>query len=712
MTTPASPKVPHRPHRHACSRCASRKIRCDRDNRNGTCSSCVKANVQCENDVVVANKPSRQRKRALNDNLYDRLARYEGLLKTHNIEFGRTVHTWVPSELEANVGDHGNRMIAPETPSSITSGTHAQQSETNAAGYQPSQEDTIHSERGSGPGSVPRRLSETQSTDLERCLWSDLSSELKYPPVQMLRHKEDPLLLPGPSLESICSGDTTHTELKGLHPEPRHIFRFWQIFVERVNPLTKIVHVPTLQQRILDASWDLNGVSKSLNAMLFAIYALAVTSLSSAECQSSFGESRDLLMMRYRHSALRALVAAEFLTSRDFEVLQAFFLFLLTNPDSELTCTLTAAAVRVGQRMGINRENTDGSRISFFEKEMRIRLWWRLMGLDGKTRSIAKPQLSHLGDIRLPLNVNDADLHPDMVGPPIEHRSPTEMTCVLMKYEVSNWLRTSPTATKIFENIFQGHANGQGSRQLEEKAVAELDATYHEKFLDKCDTRVPLHALTYTMAKLGIARMRFVVHHPRLRAVVFSDDDGGGVASYMTREDGDVLFDAAVSALDFVDVGVRSGFSSHLFTHMATTKFQTDVYVYVISELRRRGSGDRVDLAWKLVQDLYEEHPELIDDTDNTFFVALGDLAVEAWDRRAKELFVSHGVCDASSVPLFIQRLWEKRRATSGAATAVETTVVQQLPPSTLDPSSDLDNLGWTGDTDFAWENWNDFLHL
>lgn len=529
------------------------------------------------------------------------------------------------------------------------------------------------------------------------CLWSDLKPELKHPPGLVLRHKEDPLLLPGPSLDSICSGNT-HANLKDLHPEPRHIFRFWQIFVERVNPLSKIVHVPTLQQRILDASWDLNGLSRSLNAMLFAIYTLAVTSLSSAECQSSFGESRDGLLMRYRHSALRALMTAEFLTTRDFEVLQAFVLFLLANPDSELTCTLTAAAIRVGQKMGLDRETTDG-RISFFENELRIRLWWRLIGLDGKTRSITKPPLSDLGDIRLPLNVNDADLHPDMAGPPVEHRSPTEMLCVLMKYEVSNWLRTSATAMKVFENIFQSHANGQNSRQLEDQAIAELDATYHKKFLDNCDTRVPLHALTYAMAKLGIARLRFRVHHPRIRAVVCSD------GAYTTREDGDMLFDTAVSALEFADIGVRSNFSSHLFTHMATTKFQTDVYVYVISELRRRGSGERVDLAWKLVQDLYDEHPELIDDTENTFFVALGDLTLEAWDRRRRELTVSHGLCDTNGVPSFIQQLWETRRA--GAA--VEEPV--QLLPSTLDHPG-FDSLGWTGDADFAWENWNDFLRL
>ncbi|KIW20356.1 hypothetical protein PV08_00931 [Exophiala spinifera] len=692
---PVSPKAHHRPHRHACSRCASRKIRCDRDNRNETCTNCVKAHVTCANDVV-DNKPSRPRKRAANESVYDQLARYEGLLRKHHIELGRT-HTWVPSELEANIRGQ-TRANAPETPSSVASGTNMQ-FEASPADRRPSQK--IPSGRVLEPADGHHWSSETQIADLERCLWSDLSPELKHPPVQVLRHKEDPLFLPGPTLDSVCSSNA-HTDLKDLHPEPRHIFRFWQIFVERVNPLSKIVHVPTLQQRMLDASWDLSGVSKPLNAILFAIYTLAVTSLTSAECQSSFDESRDVLLSRYRHSALRALMAAEFLTSRDFEVLQAFVLFLLANPESELTCTLTAAAIRVGQTMGLNRASTDG-KISFFEQELRIRLWWRLIGLDSKTRSVARPPLSELGDIRLPLNVNDADLHPDMVGPPAEHSTPTEMMCVLMKYEVARWLRTSPTATKVFENIFQGHqANGQRSRQLEEEAISELDAMYHAKFLDHCDPRVPLHGLTYAMAKLGIARMRFIVLHPRVRAVVGPD----GARSYMTREDGDKLFDAAVAVMEFVDIGVRSNsFSLHLFTHMATTRFQADVYVYVISELRRRGSGDRVELAWKLVQALYDEHPELVTDTENTLFATLGDLTLEAWETRRRHLAGARGCGSNSTPPSFIQRLWQKRRAGAVVEEPVQLT-------STLDPP-DFDSLAWTGDTDFAWESWTtDFLRL
>jgi len=68
---------------------------------------------------------------------------------------------------------------------------------------------------------------------------------------------------------------------------------------------------------------------------------------------------------------------------------------------------------------------------------MRIRLWWQLRCLDSRSRAMAgmKPLPSfEFGDVRLPLNVNDTDLHRDMVEPPIEHNGPTEMLCVLIKF--------------------------------------------------------------------------------------------------------------------------------------------------------------------------------------------------------------------------------------------------------------------------------------
>lgn len=503
---------------------------------------------------------------------------------------------------------------------------------------------------------------------------------------------------PTPPLQLIFP--STQPELHELHPEPRQIYRLWQIFVESVNPLTKLVHVPTLQQRVLDASWDTANVSKPLTAILFAIYTLAVTSMSSDECQASFGETRGTLLTRYRAATVRALIAADFLTTRDFEVLQAFVLFLFADPESELTSTLSGAAIRLGQKMGLHRENTH-PKISFFEKEMRVRLWWQLHGLDARNRAVsapgARPSTSDFGEVRLPLNVNDADLHPDMTEPPIEHTSPTEMMCVLMKYELFNWLRFSPTAAKIFDSILQGQVRGKITMELKDEAINELEALYQEKCFRNWDKRIPLHGLIHAMTTLIVARVRFKAHHPRGRG---SAANGGEV--YMPQEESDMLFDTAVTSLEMVDVGIHSKFSMHLFTHMMSSRFQIDAYIYVISDLRRRCSGDRVALAWKLVEDLYNEHPEVIDDAENALFVALGDLTLEAWEARRKELVHGQGVRESDVTPPFIQLLWDKRRK------GIEESVQM---PTAPDPHV-LDGFGLTEDNELDWEYWNDFMRI
>jgi hypothetical protein len=86
----------------------------------------------------------------------------------------------------------------------------------------------------------------------------------------------------------------------------------------------------------------------------------------------------------------------------------------------------------MGRQLDVIEQN-----MAIFEKEMRIRLWWQLRRLADRSlttgRSSFKPQLADLGDIRLPLNVNDADLHVGMTETPAESSGPTEMVCVLTR---------------------------------------------------------------------------------------------------------------------------------------------------------------------------------------------------------------------------------------------------------------------------------------
>lgn len=500
----------------------------------------------------------------------------------------------------------------------------------------------------------------------------------------MLRHKDDSFFHTTPTISSILSISQNVCE---LHPEPKHIYFLWQTFVETVNPLIKIIHVPILQKRILEATWNPSGIDKALAALMFSMYTLSVTSLSPEDCHTSLSQDRGVLITRYRTATLRALMEADFMTTKELEVLQAMVLFVFSNPETEISSTITAVAVRTGQMMGLHKTDQD-TKLSFFDKEMRIRLWWQIKGLDSRVRAISTPGIklprSDFGEIRLPFNINDADLHPDMLEPPVQHSGPTEMICVLMKFEVTSWVKSSPRAAKVFESLTPGFWKGKTLTNLGYDVVNELEAIYTEKYLSKLDRCVPFHDLTFAMANLALARMRFMLHHPRGRAV-------NGEDVYMTRQESDLLFNAALSFIQYVDVGFKSKFSSQMFTHLTST-YHIDAYIYLISELRKRDTGPRIALAWQLVDQLYVDHTELID-AESPLFTALGNLVLEAWETRRKLL------TEADAIPSCIELLWAKRRVANVSSEVV------------ADPAAGLE--GWEFNVgDFDWNYWNNFIRL
>ncbi len=118
--------------------------------------------------------------------------------------------------------------------------------------------------------------------------------------------------------------------LAGLHPQPMNIFRLWQTFLDNVNPLTKVIHAPTVQQQVLEASGHIDTLSRSMESLMFAIYACAVTSMTDAECHSILGEARLSVLNRYRYATWQSLLGAAFIKASDMVLLQAFTLYLVS----------------------------------------------------------------------------------------------------------------------------------------------------------------------------------------------------------------------------------------------------------------------------------------------------------------------------------------------------------------------------------------------
>ena len=120
-------------------------------------------------------------------------------------------------------------------------------------------------------------------------------------------------------------------DLTLLHPQPVQMFRLWQTFLDNVNPLSKVVHAPTTQLQVLDATTNLENIPATTEALLFAIYTSAICSLTNEECEAMMGEPKSSLLPKYLAAVKQALCAVGFIKCSDLVVLQALVLLLVRN---------------------------------------------------------------------------------------------------------------------------------------------------------------------------------------------------------------------------------------------------------------------------------------------------------------------------------------------------------------------------------------------
>lgn len=127
-----------------------------------------------------------------------------------------------------------------------------------------------------------------------------------------------------------------HESVTAEHPPAIQIIQLWQVYLNNVNPLLKLTHTPTLQERIIEATANISKVSKSLEALMFAIYFMAVTSLTDEEVRHTFSQEKALLLQRYYTACQQALINGGFMRNPDLTLLQAFLLYLVSPPSGPL----------------------------------------------------------------------------------------------------------------------------------------------------------------------------------------------------------------------------------------------------------------------------------------------------------------------------------------------------------------------------------------
>lgn len=94
----------------------------------------------------------------------------------------------------------------------------------------------------------------------------------------------------------IMGYNSADVDLKRLHPPRSQIYLYWEIFLSNVNPLTKLVHIPTMNKIMIEAVRNLDVLNESTEALVFSIYFAAIISMTPEEVSRAMGYDNRLLI--------------------------------------------------------------------------------------------------------------------------------------------------------------------------------------------------------------------------------------------------------------------------------------------------------------------------------------------------------------------------------------------------------------------------------
>lgn len=444
---------------------------------------------------------------------------------------------------------------------------------------------------------------------------------------------------------------------RSRHPPPERILQLWQIYIERIDPLTKVVHVPTLRPAIQKAASNIVSIPRSFEALMFAIYGAAVTSLKDDECRQRFGEPRKTLLTRYVSATKAALSRAKFMGTISLVVLQALVLHLLSVRDiyePRAVWSLTGVAVRIAQGMGLER---DGVSLGLppFETEMRRRIWWLLKTHDFRTAELCG--LAKFRDIDMgadstkwPTNVNDDQLYPGMPSLLAESNTLTDTVFIALRYELANF-----AAGRIARFRQQGkdyshwdlHASGSDKVEID-KAFREVEETLETKYIRYCDPSQPLHLMTMLTARAAMNFVRFLTHHPRRWASI----------EQTPLSERQLVWGISIKLLEQHNM-LQSNPQLKQFAWHAAYFLQWHAFIHILDTVRANPLIADAEKAWQLIGNTYENNPDMVFDTKKPIHVAMGNLCLKAYS--AREAASQDGNIGLPPTPEFVLQLRHQR---------------------------------------------------
>ena len=108
-----------------------------------------------------------------------------------------------------------------------------------------------------------------------------------------------------------------------LFPDSQLGLRLWTTYVKNVDPVLKILHIPTAQSMVVNTILSPQSVESSSLALVFAIFFAAVTSLNDRELATFSSSNCQTLLRAYATGLNLALLMGDCFNNPKVSELQA-----------------------------------------------------------------------------------------------------------------------------------------------------------------------------------------------------------------------------------------------------------------------------------------------------------------------------------------------------------------------------------------------------
>lgn len=589
----------------SCVTCRRRKVRC---NKRTPCSNCTKAGIECV--FPAPGRAPRKSKRPQDAELLSRLRRLEGVIEQIREKKEESVSPpRQPQAADTSLANKDYEQPKQQSTTVIGNGERESNGRPNEEidcpyMFEPPDPKAVKPHNiGNEFGRLV--IDEGRSRYVSNRLWASLGDEIEEMQDILDPSSSDEDDYPSPDSSTNSTGhdgfllgfySLSHS-LRGYHPNPEYISVLWNVYLENVAPLITILHTPTLKKLFDGPAQNPNLLDKNSEALVFTVYFVSIISMTSENCQYLLGDSRDVLVSRYRFAVEQALAKANLLNTQNLMLLQAAVIFLIgvrREDDTKFVWAMTAVILRLAQGLGLHRDGTNFG-LKPFETEMRRRLWWHVCLLDTRASEDHGTDVQiheRMYDTQLPLNINDEDISPDMKEPPTEREGATQMTFSLIRFEITAALRRvsykCPTGKLPI-------GNAQPPIETCGNLIQVVNRRMEERYIKHCDMNVPIYWVCATVARLILAKLWLIIHHPMTR------HDRKAHISQVSREN---LFLTSIEVIEFSRL-LETNEHTSKWGWLFRTNMQWHCIAFVLSELCVRPLCPITDRGWYVVNSVY-----------------------------------------------------------------------------------------------------------